>query len=235
MLKADINNILEENQVTLFDAENDMEISDAAIKFLVTTQDANLLIKLCLPLLDEDKFRKLAIAAFVKNMNSVPEICVNENVMNTIDRFLEKIILLDIDETEVVRIAIALEKLWAFGNKSYALQIIQLYKKVDTGCIDIYNANIVRARLAILAYGANQYNADKNLCELYTIYNMAVKGKFKYLKGMIFYYHYIFYSRTNYSKRYILNKRKYEYEESKTLCLRKAREHEFHLAKCHIE
>lgn len=70
---------------------------------------------------------------------------------------------------------------------------------------------MINSKLAVLAYSANRYNASENAIKLHELYKLVYTLKLNDLKGAVFYYHWVFYKRTDYNTIYIPLKKQYKY------------------------
>ena len=82
----------------------------------------------------------------------------------------------------------------------------------------------MRSKLALLAYSADKYTAETNLEKMAGLYSMTKQNQIKHTKGMMYYYHYIFYSRTNLNELYLPLKNGYRNLPFAEACLLRSKD-----------
>lgn len=188
-------------------------------------------LEICKILIENQEFVDLAVEEYASIIDKIP--CFYETQENSgiIDEILYKLIKIRLQDDLILRLLDSLEKLYICGWDKYTNQIMQLFKSLDSNIKSMeYTPIILRAKIALLSYGATKYNASNNLLEMHKFYQGAKKMKLKNMMGMIYYYHGIFYKRTNYRELYIPLKNGYSYFSLEEGCFSKAKDKGFWLA-----
>lgn len=184
------------------------------------------MIKCCI---EHDCYVDLALAELsqiVTGAENSMQLLKNENIVADILQYATEIKL---SHDECLRLIDILEILYARGMR-LTDKMLYFYRSLTSDIISMQaDMEVIRSQLALLAYGADKYTADANLERMAGIYSMAKQNRLKQAKGMIYYYHYIFYSRTNSNELYIPMKNGYQYHRLDEACLAKAKKYGYWL------
>lgn len=186
---------------------------------------------ICKYMIKNNCYIDLAVNEFAATISAYPELIEQLNDCNIINDIIEYSLYLKLNNNTLFNLIDCLEMLYAYGCHKYIRQIILLYKKIDSDVKSLqYKDDVIRAKLAILSYGANKYNASENCNKIYEIYKYISKAKRKYMQGMVYYYYGVFYRRTNYQEKYISLKKGYSYMPYDEALFEKSKSHGFWLA-----
>lgn len=188
-------------------------------------------LAICKALIENQEFMDLAVEEFVSIIDQFPYVLEAQENSSIIDNIIKNLTKIRLQDDLILRLLDCLEKLYIYGMDKYTTQIIQLYKNLDSNIKSMeYNPIVLRAKLAILSYGATKYNASSNLFKMHKLYQGAKKMKLKNMMGLIYYYHGIFYKRTKYQESYIPLKNGYSYFSLEEGYFKKAKAKGFWLA-----
>lgn len=194
----------------------------------IATSDENRL-NLCKLLIENNQYIDLAVTEFTDVIVKHPQLTEYSNLSNIIDDILNRIVLSKLSDNALRRIIDCLEMLYAMGNHRYTDKITLLYRRMDS---DIKSKQhlpeVIHAKLAILAYTANKYNSVDNLQKMYELYQNIKKSRMSSMKGTVYYYHGIFYQRTDTQELYIPLKKVY-YNNLSEGCFQKSQSYGFWL------
>lgn len=222
------------NSVAYIRVSTNKEEQELILKILSENPDKMLVLKTCKKMLENKVHIDLAVKYFSDILSLNPWLCDKTECSVIIDAILKLIVVTELDINSAMRIRNTLEILYALGNKAYVPYIINLYKMVEVD-IDPYNVDAIRAKLALLAYGANAYNSSETVNLMYDIYEYIKKTKQKHLKGLVYFYHGIFYERTSFKKMLIPVKKGCSYNSNKEGCMQSAYVYGFPLASYFVE
>lgn len=238
-LEADISNLFKgikqkENVLIVSLANNEIEnINEDACKDIfnmncIAENEENRL-NLCKLLIENKQYIDLAVTEFTDVIVKHPQLTEYSNLSNIIDDILNRIVLSKLSDNALRRIIDCLEMLYAMGNHRYTDKITLLYRRMDS---DIKSKQhlpeVIYAKLAILAYTANKYNSVENLQKMYELYQNIKKSRLSSMKGTVYYYHGIFYQRTDKQELYIPLKKVY-YNNLSEGCFQKSQSYGFWL------
>lgn len=238
-LEADISNLFKgikqkENVLIVSLANNEIEnINEDACKDIfnmncIAENEENRL-NLCKLLIENKQYIDLAVTEFTDVIVKHPQLTEYSNLSNIIDDILNQIVLSKLNDNALRRIIDCLEMLYAMGNHRYTDKITLLYRRMDS---DIKSKQhlpeVIYAKLAILAYTANKYNSVENLQKMYELYQNIKKSRLSSMKGTVYYYHGIFYQRTDKQELYIPLKKVY-YNNLSEGCFQKSQSYGFWL------
>ena len=171
--------------------------------------DLGVKLEICEKLALEDTYPELCVDIITELLDEEPDVGHDKELGDKLRRIIDCIVRCDMDKDSRIKLRDCLEQLYAVGDRTYAKQIIRLYKTED---IDISSRQhlpeVIQAKMAILAYSANKYNVRNNAKKLSELYDHVFEYKIKGAKGAACYYMWLFYKRTKYHKKYLDRRKK---------------------------
>ena len=154
----------------------------------------------------------LAVNEFTTTISTYPTVMESIDIYSMVNDIINDLLRIRLSDNALLNLIDCLEMLYAYGFDQYSTQIVSLYNQINSNVKSLqYKPEIIRAKLAIFSYGANKYNVSENYNKMYELYQYIKKSKIKGMKGVIYYYHGIFYRRTKFQKTYLNLKNGYSY------------------------
>lgn len=198
--------------------------------------DTKIKLEICKAMIENSMFLNLSVDVLTDTLCNNPEICSDQEYKVHIESMLNQLTYTQLDDRSLIKLIDCLELLYVFGNHQYTDKILCLYKRLNN---DIksqqHQPEVIKSKLALLAYGANRYNASENAMKLYELYKRVHTLKLNSLKGAVCYYHWLFYKRTDYKTTYIPLKKQHMCFEAEEELIYRAAKHGYWLAEYVIQ